>query len=413
LLLISVLNFKLLTSKGITMNPSRFALSNVSTVAILLASIALSGCSSSGTLRVAGPELPIEPPLIQDEPNSPVVLQSAIGLISTNTGAKVSSVGDVASMVGSFIAARDTEAVGIDNGVMTGLGGAIQQMGNAVDIFGAGTGNSLGKIAQEDANNTGQAEADIVALQMQSAPLVVEQVGGAVSSVGDAVAAIDNGQLNALSPVTNPAGALLNETGAGIASLSGNMTTAMDNAVVQQVTSGGSTMIHMIAIDVETTTQSLGATTGLGVPVNNLLVGTGLAVNNLGGNISSTFAASPLLSSTGGVVSAAGTLVASVGGLVTSPSTGNNSPSTFGNVIGSLSGAAAPGLAPSSPLTALSSQPALSTLLGGMPSTPALGTTPAPISGLIGGTGTGNMPSLGGALATVTAPLTGVLGSLR
>jgi len=318
------------------MNSSRFALSNVSTVAILLASIALSGCSSSGALRVAGPELPIEPPLIQDEPNSPVVLQSAIGLISTNTGAKVSSVGAVVSMVGSFIAARDTEAVGIDNGVMTGLGGAVQHMGNAVDIFGAGTGNSLGKIAQEDANDTGQAEADIVALQMQSAPLVVEQVGGAVSSVGDSVAAIDNGQLNALSPVTDPAGALLNETGAGIASLSGNMTTAMDNAVVQQVTSGGSTMIHMIAIDVETTTQSLGVSTGLGVPVNNLLVGTGLAVNNLGGNISSTFAASPLLSSTGGVVSAAGTLVASVGGLVTSPSTGNNSPSTFGNVIGSL-----------------------------------------------------------------------------
>ena len=298
------------------MNPSSFSLSQIYTSALILASVALSGCTATGTIRVEDPVKPVAAP----------VAQAPTGVIATNSGAEASSVGGVVSTVGSSIA--NSEMAGIDISVMTGLGGAVQKTGTAVDVLGTGTGNSFGQIGQQDVN--------MLAIQMESAPLIVEQLGGAVSSVGDAVAAIDNGQLSVLSPVTDPAGALLNETGAGIASLSGNMTTAMDNAVVQQITSGGSTMIHMIAIDVETTTQSLGASTGLGVPVNNLLVGTGLAVNNLGGNISSTFAASPLLSSTGGVVSAAGTLVASVGGLVTSPSTGNNSPSTFGNVIGSL-----------------------------------------------------------------------------
>ncbi len=244
----------------------------------------------------------------------------------------MSRVGGVADSVGSSIAATETEALGIDNGVMKGLGAAVQQTGNAIDILGTGTGNSLGKIAQEDANNTSQTEADILALQLESQPLAVVQVGGAFSSVGNAVAAVDNGQL---SPLNAPAAALLNDTGEGIASLSSDITTATDNAVVQQVTRSGSALIHMIAINVETATESLGATTGLGVPVNNLLGSTGLAVSTLGDNISSTFAASPPLSSAGGVVSAAGTLVASVGGLVTPPASGT-SPSTLGTLIGSL-----------------------------------------------------------------------------
>lgn len=314
------------------MKTSHFALRKVSAIALILASIALSGCSSSGTLRVDGPDLPPPPP---PPPPPSVVLQSAIGIIATNTGAKLSSVGGVADSLGSSIATTETEALGIDNGVMKGLGGAVQQTGNAIDILGTGTGNSLGKIAQEDANNTDQTEADILALQMESPPLAVVQVGDAVSSVGDAVAALGNGEMAALSPLTGPAAALLNDTGAGIASLSSDMTTATNNAVVQQVTSSGSALIHMIAINVETATESLGATTGLGVPVNNLLSGTGLAVNELGDNTSSTFAASPLLSSTGGVVSAAGKLLASVGGLVT-PSASGTSPSTLGNLIGSL-----------------------------------------------------------------------------
>ena len=345
------------------MNSSRFALSKISTAALILASVALTGCSSNGTLRIVDP--------VPD-------VQSAIGTVASNTGAKSSSVGGVVSAVGSSIAT--TEMAGIDNGVMKGLGGAVQQTATAVDILGTGTGNSFGEIGREEANQTGQEEADILAIKMKSGPLILEQVGGAVSSVGDAVAAIDNGQLSALSPVTNPAGALLNETGAGIASLSGNMTTAMDNAVVQQVTSSGSAMIHTVAIDVEDTTQNLGDSTGLGVTANNLLSDVGLAVKSIGDDITRN-SSSPLVSSTGGVVSAAGTLVANLGGLVTSPTSDNTSPSTFGNVISSLTSVTAPGLATSSPLAALSSQPALSNLLGGLPSTPALGTTPAPISG--------------------------------
>ena len=253
-------------------------------------------------------------------------MQSATGEIASNTGIKLSSVGVVVQAVGSSIASADTAPVGIDSGVMTGLGGAVQQVGNAVVILGTGTDNSFGETGREEANNSGQEEADMLAIKLESAPLVVEQVGGAVSSVGDAVAAVDNGQLSALSPVTDPAGALLNQTGAGIASLSGNVTTAMDNAVVQRVTSSGSALIHRVAMDAEATTQDLGSSTGLGVPVNDLLVGTGSAVSALGGDITSTFAASPLLSSTGGVVNAAGILLGSVGGLVTPPAASNTTP---------------------------------------------------------------------------------------
>jgi len=296
------------------MKSSRLALRNATAIALLLASVALSGCSSTGTLSIQPPVQ--DPPTIQDP--TPVA-QSATGVIATNTGSMVSSAGGVVQAVGAFIASTDTAPLGIDSGVVTGLGNAVQQAGNAVDILGTGTGNSLGKTGREEVNKTGLQEADMLAIQLESAPLVVEQVGGAVSSVGDAVAAVDNGQLSALSPVTDPAGALLNQTGAGIASLSGNLTTAMDNAVVQRVTSSGSAQIHRVAMDAEATTQDLGNSTGLGVPVNDLLVGTGSAVNTLGGDITSTFAASPVLSSSGGVVSAAGLLLGSVGKLVTPP----------------------------------------------------------------------------------------------
>ncbi len=305
------------------MKLSRFALSKISTAALILASVALSGCSSDGTLRVAGPDLP----------DPPIVLQSAIGTVATNTGTKTSSVGGVAEAVGSYVATLETEAIGIDNGVMRGLGGAVQQTAKAVDVLGTGTDKSFGEIGREQANQTGHEEADILAIKMESGPLIVKQVGAAVSSVGDAVAAVGNGQLSALSPLTDPAGALLNETGTGIANLSDNISTAMDNAVVQQVSSSGSALIHMIAIEAEDTTQNLGGSTGLGDPANNLLAEAGLVIQNMGDGISSTFDAP--LSSTGGVVSAAGTLVASVGGLVT-PSAPVTSPSSFGNLIGSL-----------------------------------------------------------------------------
>jgi|DEB19_MinimDraft_2_1074335.scaffolds.fasta_scaffold22845_1 hypothetical protein len=367
------------------MTSPRFTLINASTFALILAGIALTGCSSNGTLRVEDPLPPVAPAA----PVTTPIAQSATGAGATNTGSTVSSVGGVVQAAGSSVAS--TEMAGVDKGVMTGLGGAVQQVGNAVDILGQGTGNSFGQ--------SGNPEADMLAITLQSAPLVVEQVGGAVSSVGDAVAAVDNGALNALSLVTDPAGAQLNQTGAGVASLSGNMTDAMAIPVVQQVTRSGSTLIHMIAIEAEATTQYLGASTGLGMPVNDLLVGAGLTVNQLGKDIATTFAASPVLASTGPVVSSAGTLVASVGGLVTSPTTpSNTTPSTFGNVIASLSSTSALGSAPtspSSPLTSLTTQPAFSNVIASLSSAPSLGTAPT---------------SMGNVLSTVTAPLAGLLG---
>lgn len=353
------------------MNPTRFALNHVFTAALILASLMLTGCFSSGTFLVEDSATPVAtteatPPATPETPppttpETTPVAQAATGVIATNAGAEASSVGDVVSAVGSSIAA--TEMVGIDKGVMNGLGGAVQQPGTAIDILGTHSGNSLGQM--------GDQEADVLAIELKSVPLVVEQVGAAVSKVGDAVAAVDSGPTSALSSLTDPAGTLLNQTGAEVASLSDNMSTVMDSAIVQKVTRSGSTLIHMIAIDAEATTQSLGASTGLGVPANNLLVGTGLAINNLGDNISSSFAASPLLSSTGGVVSATGTLVVSVGGLVTPATSSNNPPSAFANGISSVISSSAP--APSM--------------------------TPT--------------PSLGGALSTVTTPVTSVLGSWR
>ncbi len=359
------------------MTPTRFALSHISTAALILASVALSGCSSNGTLAVQDPLGPTA---------------SALGQIATNTGAKTSSVGGVFQAVGSSVAT--TEMAGIDPGVMTGLGGAVQQVGNAVDVFGSGTGKSFGQ--------TGNQDADILAIKLENTPLIVTEVGGAVSSVGDAVAAIDNGQLTVLSPVTDPAGLLLNQTGAAIASLSGNMSDAMAIPVVQQVTRAGSTMIHMIAVDAEATTQYLGTSTGLGVPVNDLLVGTGLTVKQLGSDISTTFTASPVLASTGAVVSSAGTLVASVGGLVVSPTTtSNTTPSTFGNVIASLSSGPASGSTPSTiggVLTTVTTPTTVSSVFENLSSGPTSGATPS---------------TIGGALTSVTTPLSGVLSSLR
>lgn len=338
----------------------RFSFNNLSTAALILATVTLSGCHTHGALGAANDITTSATPAVED---AAATTTTAAGATATATGAALSSVSGVVNTMGDSIAAA--EMAGIDSGVMNGLGGAVQQTGSIVDSLGQVTGSSLGQI--------GQPEANVVALQMTSAPLVVQGVGGAVSSVGDAVAAIDNGQMAVLSPVTNPAGALLNQTGAGIASLSSNMNDVMAIPVVQQVTRGGSTMIHMIAIDVEATTQSLGASTGLGVPVNNLLIGTGLTIQNVGGGISTTFAASPLLVSTGDVANSTGTLVASLGGLVNAPTSSNTTTS------------------PSSLLMTVTTQTTVSNVIASLSNAPAPSTTTIPLTG---------------ALITVNAPTT-------
>src|SRR5690606_806449 len=83
-------------------------------------------------------------------------------------------------------------------------------------------------------------------------------------------------------------------------------------------------------------TQQVGATTGLGVPVDGLLVQVGGTVSNLGQTISGVGLPGGLGVGVGGLVDGLGNSVASLGGLLNAPADGSN-PLT--NVLDNATGA--------------------------------------------------------------------------
>ncbi|OXH83934.1 hypothetical protein CA830_33180, partial [Burkholderia multivorans] len=101
--------------------------------------------------------------------------------------------------------------------------------------------------------------------------------GGAVSNLGNAVKSLGAGPLSPLSPVTTLVGDLANTVGTAVNSTASDLNTALNSTPVQQLETQLGKVINPITntltggVDKPGVTQTLGSATLLGAPLNGLL----------------------------------------------------------------------------------------------------------------------------------------------
>ncbi|RYX95932.1 MAG: hypothetical protein EOO28_09240 [Comamonadaceae bacterium] len=415
-------------------------LKRVVTAVAILASLALGGCASDGTFSVASPGpnpgngggvgggngggmTPVDP-----NPVDPVVSTlspglRAVGDVATGGGNVVSALGETVQTVGTGIARLSLPMVGAD--ATAGLGSVVKNAGDVVVTTGDHVIGGLGQI--------GTVGADPVGTTLRVVPAIVQQTGETVSALGVTVSALDNSSLGALKPVVEPVGGLVNNLGTAVTGLGTQINNRLDTTVIQRVTDSTTQLVMPIVDVVASTTQDVGAKTGLGVPVDNLLTRVGGGVDVLGQGISGTGGGAPVIKQTGELVSAVGVTVASLGGLVNAPAA-DGAPGGLGALLGGLNGGT--GTGPLAPVTNLvggltggltgGTQGGLggvlapvTGLVGGLTGglsggTPGAGNVLAPVTNLVGGLtgGATGGAGAGGALAPVLAPVTGLVGGL-
>ncbi|RYX91644.1 MAG: hypothetical protein EOO28_24970 [Comamonadaceae bacterium] len=310
---------------------------------------------------------------------------SSLARVGQNTGNSGSSLGGIIESVGNGLDALLPDAgMRLDATV----GGVFVNTGQAVDALSDGVTAGLGQL--------GTAK-DPVNLTLQGLGPAVYNLGEVVSAVGNP--ALIGQPLSLLQPVTTPVLSLVDQVGVGVSNLGTSIGTQVTSDGVRQVTGAASEAIVPLAAAVMSTTQEVGNATGVGTPVNNLLVQVGGGVYKLGEGISnaSPGPAAPV----GHIVSYTGSTVAALGGVVEFKqgdglSGGLLAPVT--SLVGGLGGGSAGG--------------GLGGIGGGTGSSGLL----APVTnalGSLGGTGgTGGSSGTAGVLAPVTGVVGGVTGSL-
>lgn len=367
------------------MNTIPFTAKRATIAAAALTCLMLAGCSGTGSLAVTDGRGTSGVTGAVDNTITGGINPAlrAFSNVVDNGGGLLGSTSDVVSTLGTVLASWSMP--GTDAGITGGLGGVLQSTANAIDTLGIGLSEGLGALDTNIANPVG--------VTLASVPGVVDHLGTAVVSAGGTVAAVGaSGALSVLEPVTTPVGGLVTQVGGGVNNLATTLATNMDATVIQRVGSGVTTLIMPVADTTLSLTQAVGASTGLGKPVDNLLIRVGTGVDGIGDSVTATNV--PVLLEAGQVVSGVGGAVAILGGAVNAPE-GTPAPAGLNGVLapvttalGGITGGATGGdtgglLAP------------VTTLVGGL------------TGGLNGGTG-----GTGGALAPVTTAVSGLTGGL-
>lgn len=314
---------------------------------------------------------------------------SSLARVAQNTGNSGSSLGGIIESVGNGL---DTLLPDAGMRLDATVGGVFVNTGQAVDALSDGVTAGLGQL--------GTAK-DPVNLTLQGLGPAVYNLGEVVSAVGNP--ALVGQPLSLLQPVTTPVLTLVDQVGVGVSNLGTSIGTQVTSDGVRQVTGAASEAIVPLASAVMTTTQEVGNATGIGTPVNNLLVQVGGGVYKLGEGISN--AAPAPAAPVGHIVSYTGSTVAALGGVVEFKqgdglSGGLLAPVT--SLVGGLAGGSAGG-----GLGGIGGGAGASGLL--TPVTNALGS----LGGTGGGTG-GGLGGIGGGTGTagVLAPVTGLVGGV-
>ncbi|QRQ84393.1 collagen-like triple helix repeat-containing protein [Cupriavidus oxalaticus] len=361
-----------------TQHPAQHSMTFLATACVAAAAL-LTGCSSSGGGSGINPrpnggggtEAQVTPGPKSPQGSEPTpTAEVAHGAAHT-----VVAAGDAISEIGKDI--RHAPIPVLPGKARYGLGGVVDNTGDAVSALGDGLHEGLGQMGHVR---------NPVGITVASTGNVVEEGGEAVISAGKLVYGLGTGQLAPLSPVTTPVGKLVKEVGHVVKEGGHKLFHVLSEGPVENVTGAVSKVIVPLTSKLTDGTQKLGAVTGLGKPVDGLLRKLGYTVAGGGSLLGHSDA--PLVAPLGGVFKEAGMTVAAAGGLV------NGGHGHGGNPLGGL----------------LGNLP----LLGGHGGAHGGGQDGNPVGGLLG-----SLPLLGGShgdghggSSGLLAPVTGLLGGL-
>lgn len=311
------------------------------------------------------------------------VTAAGMGNVVDDAGRTVSSVGDVVTGLGNNAATSALRPVtSVAGQVVDRVGETVSRVGNVWETQ-VDTG-ALGRVLQ----GTSQAVDRVVDAGVGTTQAVGSATGlgaplanGVIAPIAQTVDQIGNGLTSASGSL--PGGQGLGEilhntsatlTGVGMAVNAPSTNPPSSVSPVEQVGQSLNTLIVPITSGLTQTVGNVGNATGIGNPLGNLLVGTGLAVQQLGAGVASTGGSTPLGGAVGGVVQQTGGLVTNVGVAVggtggagtpaPAPSAGALAPVV--NVVQSVAGGATSGGAGSGTAPLQNTLGAVTNTVGGL-----------------------------------------------
>lgn len=314
------------------------------------------------------------------------VTTAGVGNAVDQAGRTVSSVGDVVTGLGSNQATSALRPVtSVAGQVVDRVGETVSRVGTTWETQ-ADTG-ALGQVLNgtsqavervvEAGTGTTQAVGSATGLGAPLANGVIAPIAQALDQAGNSLSGGSGSMPGAqgLGEILGNTSATL--TGVGMAVNAPATTPPASGSPVEQVGHSLNTLIVPITAGLTQTVGNVGNATGIGNPLGNLLVGTGVAVQQLGAGVAGNGSV-PQAGSVGGVVQQTGGVVTNVG-----------------VAVGGASGSGTPAPAPSAGALA-----------------PVVNVVHTVTGGVTGGSAGGSTAPLGNTLGAVTNTVGGLLGSL-
>ena len=314
------------------------------------------------------------------------VTAAGVGNAVDQAGRTVSSVGDVVTGLGSNQATSALRPVtSVAGQVVDRVGDTVSRVGTTWETqvdTGAlgqvlnGTSQAVERVVEAGTGTT-QAVGSATGLGAPLANGVIAPIAQALDQAGNSLSGGSGSMPGAqgLGEILGNTSATL--TGVGMAVNAPATTPPASGSPVEQVGHSLNTLIVPITAGLTQTVGNVGNATGIGNPLGNLLVGTGVAVQQLGAGVAGNGSV-PLAGSVGGVVQQTGGVVTNVG-----------------VAVGGASGSGTPAPAPST---------------GAL--TPVVNVVHTVTGGVTGGSAGGSTAPLGNTLGAVTNTVGGLLGSL-
>ena len=245
----------------------------------------------------------------QSATNTWTNIVGGIGNMVDQTGYTVTGLGTTLKVPSSF----GGSPIGDDavSSLLTGTGGA---------IVGVGAGVTAGLDGVVDGENAVQ----VLALSGGQAS---GQVSVDVSDIGTAISATGTTLPNILivSPTLAALGSTVYSTGGSLSAIQFESAAILTDGTVQQVTAALKPLLYPLATGAIEIASAVGTKTGLGSPLDTVIMQTGDGVAQVGAQVAS-LSSSPVLQGLGGAVTATGDTVAASGGVVHDGQSSSNTP---------------------------------------------------------------------------------------
>ncbi|MDR7095444.1 collagen-like triple helix repeat-containing protein [Hydrogenophaga laconesensis] len=349
--------------------------------------MALAGCSGNGHLNTAGSGGGSTPTGPGGAGGGGSTSSSPVAAVVQETGNTVSDAGQMVGSLGGTVQQVTTPVVGSASG--SALGNVVQNAGGTVDSLGAAVSNGLGRIGSTD---------NPLGVTVSGTGSAVDGLGRTVSSAGDAITGLgSNPATSALRPLTNVGGAVVDRVGEAVSHAGNALESHALSGPLGRTLDGTSNVLERVIEAGVNTTQSVGATTGLGAPVaNGVIAPIARTLGEAGEQLSGAAGSTPGAQGLGEILGNTSRTLTGVGMAVNAPS--DNPPTSpveqVGHVVNTLI----------VPITAPITQ-----TVGGVGDVTGIGN---PLGNLLVGTGAAVQHLGTGVAGNTSAPLAGAVGGV-